>query len=252
VTPRSKRAYTKNKIGNDKKAALESEQASYNARMDGLRNKATETRDRIRGKLTAFLESVKVKRPERIEAEHVEEPEFLPIPDNLSPKRKAYLQRQNSLRYQKYSREVDAAEEVASIANKSAMEAYGVAREAAAKSSSKARDDAKVERERVGSELKTAVSNARNAYAEAKKQLIAKYEATTNTEYDNIRSKLPGAPPKAAKSKTAAKAKAKTAAKSKTAVPAKAAVQTKAEARPKAAVQVQTPAATDPKHNDEI
>lgn len=246
-------AYTKNKVSTDKKAALTSEQANFKARMDELRNKATETRDRIRGKLTAFLDSVKVKRPDKIEAKHIDPPELIPIPDNIPEKRKAYLQKQNSLRLQKYGREVNAAEKEASDARAVAAEAYNAAQKSASESSAKAKEDANVERERVGTELKSAVSNARNAYVEAKKQLVAKFEATTNAEYDNIRTKMPGAPPKEAKSGAAGKAKSAATGKPKAVGKAKVVPEAKAKPEPsqgktrsQSQAEAQSQAAPDP------
>jgi exonuclease VII large subunit len=51
---------------------------------------------------------------------------------------------------------------------------------------------ASAEREKVRSELKTAIANAREAYKSAKTKLDADYESKYQKEYDNILSKIPG------------------------------------------------------------
>lgn len=201
-------AYTKHKLGNDKKAELETMQANQKARLEDLRQKAEATKDRIQEKLKQLLESIKVKPLEKIEAEPVPVPSLIDIPPNASPKVQAYLQRQNGLRINKYNKAVDASERAATVKRKAASEAHSVAREKAAVDSEAARVSSRDERVRVGTELKTAVSNARTAYDEAKKQIAAKYEAANDTEFKNISTQLPSAPPPVKKAKAAPKPKA--------------------------------------------
>ncbi|AMM44379.1 hypothetical protein SEA_GOCRAZY_10 [Arthrobacter phage GoCrazy] len=61
----------------------------------------------------------------------------------------------------------------------------------------KAQKDASAEREQIRTELKSAVQKARDEYHASKEQLKAKYDQATDTEYNNIRSQLPGEAPKA-------------------------------------------------------
>lgn len=195
-------SYTKHKIGNDKKAELESVAKAQKARLEAIRTRAEETRKRIQEKLNALLKTLEVKPPKKVEPKPVPKPKLMEIPYNASEKLKEFLQKQNASKMQSYGAAVNKAKQEAATKNQIASEEYSKAKQAAAISSDAARKASSEERQRVGSELKTAVANARTAYDKAKKQLIAKYEATENQEYENIRTQLPSAPPPVKKTST--------------------------------------------------
>jgi len=92
-----------------------------------------------------------------------------PIPGNASPRLRAFLQAQRTRR------------------------AQGAVKEANA------------DLQKVGSQLKAAIATARQSYATNKQAIKDKYDQATETEYENIRTKIPGA--SAAKSKTTPKKK---------------------------------------------
>jgi hypothetical protein len=207
-TQRNAWSYTKNQIGERRKAELKSKAEEQKARLEELRNKAEETRTRLQEKLKGLLDSLKVGQTPKVEAEVIPVPDLIPIPENASPKVRQYLQGQNARRINKYNGEVQKAEKVAREKQKAVNEEYALKREAAAKSSEEARAQSREERIKIGNELKTAVADARNAYESAKKQIVDKYEAAKETEYQNIKTQLPGAAPKAKKAPKPKKAPA--------------------------------------------
>jgi hypothetical protein len=206
-TQRNAWSYSKHQIGESKKAELKSKAEEQKARLEELRNKAEETRTRLQDKLKGLLESLKVGHTPKIEPEVIPVPDLIPIPANASEKVKRYLQSQNGRRINKYNGEVQKAEKVAREKQKAVNEEYALKREAAAKSSDEARAQSREERLKIGNDLKAAVTDARNAYEAAKKQIVDKYEAAKQTEYQNIKTQLPGAAPKAKKPKKAPAAK---------------------------------------------
>lgn len=192
-------SYAKNQISEQRKAELKSKAEAQKVRLEELRNKAEEVRDRLSEKLKGLLESLKLGEAEKIEAEKVPEPKLLEIPTNASPKVIAYLQRQNGRRLNKYAEQVADAEAVARDKREAQSKERAAKREVNSKLADEARTKTREERVRIGNDLKSAVATARAEYEAAKKETIAKYDAAKDTEYNNIKSKLPGAAPKAKK-----------------------------------------------------
>lgn len=173
--------YSKHQIGVAKKAELTSTQASQKARLEDIRKRTTESAARIREKLVATIDKLKADAESAGDNAQVNT-----IPANASPKVRAYLERQNAIIRGR----------VGSAAKFQASEAI-----------KKARESSSAEIKKLGSDMKAAVTSARDAYTEARKQLVAKYEQAAATEFDNIRTQLPGAPPKVKKPRSAASTK---------------------------------------------
>lgn len=189
-------SYTKNKIGNDKKAELTSASNAQKAKLEQLRNQANETRDRIRKKLESLLEGLKVKE---IKPVVVPKPKLFEIPENATPRQKALFQKQNQMKMERYNRDVSKAESDARDANKAA-------REEAGKKAKTAHTMASGELKKVGTDLKSAVEKARTSYEASRKATDSKYKSEVDTEYNNIRTKLPSAPEKPKRKPRAKKA----------------------------------------------
>lgn len=179
-------SYTKNKIGTDKKAELTSSRNAQKAKLEQLRNQANETRDRIRKKLEGLLKGLEVKE---IKPVVVPKPKLFEIPENATPRQKALFQKQNQMKMDRYNHEVSKAESDARDATKAA-------REEAGKKAKAAQTLASGELKKISTDLKSAVDKARTSYEASKKATDAKYKSATDTEYNNIRTKLPSAPVK--------------------------------------------------------
>jgi hypothetical protein len=194
-------SYAKNQISENKKAELRNTAEEQKVRLENLRVKAEETRDRIQEKLNSLLETLRVGPVERVTPREVPVPDLIPVPSNASAKVLAYIQRQNGRRLNKYAGEVANAEAEAREKQQVINEEARQKRIANSKIAEEAKAKSREERVRVGNELKDAVNAARAAYEEAKKAVVAKYEAATDSEYNNIKTQLPGAAPKAAKAR---------------------------------------------------
>ena len=158
--------YANKQIGDKKKAETNSAQAAQQARLEALRKNAEASRDRITAKLNKFLEELTSK------ATPVQQVPLNPIPANATPKRRAYLEKQNAIISQNNKAATDkAAVELASKKN--------TAQKAASE-----------EMRRVGTEMKLAVANARESYAASKKQIQDKYKAVSDTEQKNIKANV--------------------------------------------------------------
>jgi hypothetical protein len=196
-------AYAKNEIGNKKKADLNKATADNKARLETLRKTSEATRKRIQEKLTSLIESLKVPPLERLTADDVPQVDMLPYPTNASPKVVAYINKQNAIRSRTNH-------EVLAEAQKAASEKHANDREKSVAETAKAREASKKEREKVVANLKGALNKARASYEKSKKDITNKYEATKNTEYNNIKTQLPGKPPPAPKKARAKSTKEKT------------------------------------------
>ncbi|QFG13623.1 hypothetical protein PBI_SHEPARD_13 [Arthrobacter phage Shepard] len=183
-------SYTKNKIGGDKKAALTSSRNAQKAKLEALRKQGEATRTRIREKLEALLKSLEVKE---IKAKVIEPPKLFEIPENATDQQKALFREQNRRKMDTYRSKVASAEADARKTNEAAR------KDASAKSKA-AREASGAELKKLGTDLKAVVEKARTDYEAAKKATEAKFKAEVDTEYNNIRTKLPSAPEKPKKS----------------------------------------------------
>lgn len=189
-------SYTKNKIGNDKKAELTSSSNAQKAKLEQLRNQADETRNRIRKKLESLLKGLQVKE---IKPVVVPKPKLFEIPENATPRQRALFQKQNQMKMERYNRDVSKAESDARDANKAA-------REEAGKKARTAQTMASGELKKIGTDLKSSIDKARTSYEASKKAVDAKYKSEVDNEYNNIRTKLPSAPEKPKQTPRAKKA----------------------------------------------
>jgi len=199
-------SYAKNQIGDKKKADLNKATVDNKKRLENLRATSEATRKRIQEKLTALVESLKVPPLERLTADDVPQVDLLPYPTNASPKVIAYINKQNGIRSRTNH-------EVLAEAQQAASEKHAADREKSAADSAKAKEASKKEREKVVANLKGALTKARDSYEKSKKDITSKYDAEKDTEYNNIKTQLPGKPPPAPKRAKSTKAKAKRTAK---------------------------------------
>lgn len=183
-TQREAWAYAKNKIGTDQKAESQSAQASQQARLDGLRNTAQQTRDRVRTQLQDLANRLKAQ----LEAPPpIDPPKLHTIPADASQKMKDYLTKQNQIMIGKYSTQV---------ANAQAQK-----RASATAEKDQARKSAQEELQRVGNELKASLTKARDEYEASKKERDARYKSAADQEMQNIKTQLPGQAPKVGKAR---------------------------------------------------
>lgn len=129
-------------------------------------NSATAEMEAARAQAAATAERIQAKLTDFLQQVMSD----TPIPGNASPQLRAFLEKQRSNR------------------------ARGAIKEANA------------DLQQLGQSLKKAIATAREAYAANKQAIKDKYDQASETEYNNIRTKVKGAT--AAKSKTASKKKA--------------------------------------------
>lgn len=177
-------SYSRNQIGESKKAELEKARVTRENEVEALRENAKAARERITAKLKQLSETLKGKLAEAETSFPVpKKPELNKIPENASPKVKEFLQRKNNEMIQRYSREVGKYE-------KKVSEAKTKIREDAKSTSETVRAASKEQREKVGNDLRASVEKARTTYEAAKKAIADKYEQATESEYENIRNKV--------------------------------------------------------------
>jgi hypothetical protein len=174
-------SYARKQIGDKKQAELKGLQEEQKARLETLRKNVEERRAQIREKLDALLENLKLNI--KVEVKPVVKPNLNKIPENASPKVRAFLQEQNAKMMDTYNDKVRKNESEARKQTASNRKAAGDA-------SKSARESASSEVRKLGEDLKAAVTNARAAYIVAKDQSIAKFKATSDTEQENIRTQV--------------------------------------------------------------
>lgn len=157
------KTYVREQVRNERTAATKDAAAKQKARLDEMRANAEATRDRIVEKLEALVEKLKAD----IDVE-VPKPKLNEIPASATPRQRAFLEKQNARMTSEYNGKVRRA-------TKKAAEAAGVAREAA-------REEIK----KVGSDLRDAVTKVRADYTVARQALADKYSSTLKTELQNI------------------------------------------------------------------
>ena len=157
------KSYVREQVRNERTTASKTAIANQKARLEKLRDDAKATRDRIVEKLEALVEKLKADI-----AVEVPKPKLNEIPATATPRQKAFLQRQNERMTAEYNGKVR-------TATKKAQEAAGVARDAA-------REEIK----KVGTDLKAAVTKARDDYTSARKAMAEKYKTDLKTELQNI------------------------------------------------------------------
>lgn len=196
-------SYTKNQIGAAKKAELEKSQADQKAKLEAIRKSTEASRARIAAKLQGLLSGIQAKALKSLPPKPKPKLQKLnEIPPNASPKLRAYLEKQNDAISKTNKQTVDKANADYAIKVQAAQKT-------ASESSVAARKAASAEIKKVGADAKASVQKARDAYAASRKQTDAKYKQASDTEFENIRTQLPMAPPKVKKPRQPRKRRAK-------------------------------------------
>jgi hypothetical protein len=190
-------SYTKSSISKAKKAELEKARADQKAKLEVIRKSTEASRARITAKLKGLLDQLQAKvavipKP-KVKLTPINE-----IPPNASPKLRAYLEKQNAAIRQNNKKAVDKANADYSAKKQAAQKV-------ASETSAAARKAASAEIKKIGVDAKAAITKARASYEASKKQTVAKYEKASDTEYQNIKTQLPSAPPKVKKPRTSRK-----------------------------------------------
>lgn len=160
------RMYSKNQIRNKRKAEVKSNEAANAARMEKLRQTAAGSQKRITDKLNKFLADLNASKPK------VNLIPLNPIPPNVSPTRRAFLEKENA----KITQQNKAASAKAEADH--------------SKKVASAKKSAGAEMKRVGTELKSAIAKARIDYAAAKKKTDSKFDTISKTEEKNIKANV--------------------------------------------------------------
>jgi hypothetical protein len=184
-------SYTKKSIGDAKKADLKKAEAARKAQLEAVRASAEAARTRIEAKLKGLLDQLQNK----VKVIPKPKPKLKPlneIPANASEAVKAYLEKQNAHIRQANKKIVDKA-------NADYSAKVQAAQKVASDNSLAARKAASAEIRKIGTDAKAAIAKARANYEASKKQTEAKYKQASDTEYNNIRTQLPSAPPKVKK-----------------------------------------------------
>lgn len=148
--------YANKQISTKRKTDLDAASANQKAQLEKLRADAEASRERIAGKLSALFEKLKA------ESLNVK---LNTIPANASPKLRAYLESQNA-----------------------AM--LGKARKDNAKLYAEASKVTREEMKKVATDVKAAITAARDSYKANREALIAKYDQAKVTEEANIRQNI--------------------------------------------------------------
>lgn len=144
---------------NDSKVTAEAQKA----RLEKLQQDAKDTRDRIVEKLKGRIDELKANIDTALP-----KPELNKIPENATPRQKAFLQKQNDKMMSEYNTKRSR------LAKK------------ASQASSDANDAARAEIKKVGEGLREAVAKARTDYTAARKAMADKYKSDLKTELQNI------------------------------------------------------------------
>lgn len=131
--------YARNQISEQRKTAKESAAAAQKAKIEKIR---------------ADAESAKLRILDNLKARIADIMKTTPIPENASPKTRAYLEKMNAQRQQRAGREAQA------------------------------------EMKTLGESIRKALQSARDSYQGVQEGLDAKFKADREQEYENIRTKI--------------------------------------------------------------
>lgn len=160
-------SYVRNQISTERSAVTKSNAETQQATLEKLRDDAKATRDRIVANLKAKIEQLKSDAEASIP-----KPNLNKIVDSMPEKQKEFLREQNRKMTAKYNSDLSKAQKEASKA--------GV----------EARDAARAEVLKVGTDLKAVVEKARTDYTAARTALAEKYKSTLKTELENIQNQV--------------------------------------------------------------
>ena len=174
--------YAKDQITTEKKAKIESQKDIQDKKIEELRARADATRQRITEKLRLLSEKLsedaKDDREDISEQVKAKIDALPPIPKNISPEKKAKLMKQRK-------------EEIAKIRGEASKDREKVSKDTKLKRTS-INNKARVDRTQVRNELKESIKSVRDDFKKKKEELVKKYEATYDKEYDNIIKNIPG------------------------------------------------------------
>lgn len=149
---REARAYVKDRISSQKTSEQTAQEAAQQARSESIRKNAEEVKARVMEKLTSAMDKVKAE---------LLGVKLNVIPENATPKLKAFMMRQNQA-------------------------LMLTAQKKAQKDSSAASEEANVAMQKLGTDMKDAVSKARDEYTANKAALASKFKDISAREEQNI------------------------------------------------------------------
>ena len=171
-------AVTRSNISTERKAEADKTRTDQQARLDSLRKTASDARDRMVEKLKTLLDGIKSDVEDQVAKKKDElqkklESRLVRIPDNATPQRKAYLERQNSKIRAQYTETMNS--EIQKIQS-DAREKATAGRKAYTE-----------ERKQTAETLRSSLTKAREDYKAAREAAVEKYKAIEDREYSNIK-----------------------------------------------------------------
>lgn len=194
--------YVKKQIGEAKKGERETASEAIKSVVEQAREAATARREEVSEQLSLLLktltdnrksESEKISEMKKREAKKISEEAsrkilaLPPIPKGISKEQRAELSAKRSEEIANIRG--DATNERSALSGKIESEQKALSDESN-KDIAKKRETSIAEREKVTSELKATVKNARAEYETLKDNLKSKYENATQQEYDAIKRKV--------------------------------------------------------------
>lgn len=174
-------SYTKENISVEKKNKVETEKTTRDKKIEELRARASETRERISARLNELNEALTknaVNEKAKISSDKESKIKQLmakKIPEGISKEKRAELIAKRK-------------EKIAKIRSYASSDTSEV-NEETKQNRSKNYNDAADQRKQVATELKTCIAAAREAYKAVKTSLDSSYEEIYQREYDNIADK---------------------------------------------------------------
>lgn len=171
-------AVTRSNISGERKAEADKARTDQQARLESLRQAASDARDRMVEKLKGLIDDLKsgvedevAKKKEELQSKL--DSRLVRIPDNATPQRRAYLERQNSKIRQQYTETM----------NTEIQKVQADAREKA----TAGRKEYTEERKKTAETLRSSLNQARTDYKAAREAAVEKYKAIEDREYANIK-----------------------------------------------------------------
>jgi hypothetical protein len=159
--------YANKQISAKRQADLKGAQSAQTARVEALRKNVEQRSAQIKQKLEQALAKLQAETAKSIKPVKLNE-----IPGNASPKLRAYLEKQNAKLLETSQKNTAAANRKLSVATSAAQKA------------------AQAETQKLGVEMKAAISKARSSYAASRNQIVSKYKSAADTEHKNIKAQV--------------------------------------------------------------
>lgn len=206
---------TKSNITESQSRVLKAEQEAHKIKMDGFRESSKAARETISNRLREVLQRISERKAERLTSETKETKkdidreskrlekkqkqtkssieklmaeDYSNLPDELRDKKIAERsEKVNSLRGSLEKKKEKVSDKKEDIREDSTSDKESIRKEAG-EEKSKEGDSAKVEREKISTDLKQSLSTSRDAYIAAKESIRAGFKTTFNSEFDAIAS----------------------------------------------------------------